>query len=90
MEHNVVRAAWAVTTAAASFTWADIGHMPDDPYASTQLFTTYPNASKAVDVHAHIMTEVRESNFWGARCFLMDEKRSRIGQDRLGTRNQKR
>jgi hypothetical protein len=69
MEHNVVRAAWAVTTAAASFTWADIGHMPDDPYASTQLFTTYPNASKAMDIHAHIMTEVRESNFWGRALF---------------------
>eukprot|EP01043_Picozoa_sp_COSAG02_P056359 COSAG02_NODE_6673_length_3424_cov_4.259994_1_plen_564_part_00 len=58
LEPNVVRAAWAVTTAAASFTWADIGHFPDDPYSSIQLFSTYPRAAKAMDVHAHIMTEV--------------------------------
>ena len=31
-EPNVVRAAWAVTTAAASFTWSDLGHAPADPY----------------------------------------------------------
>jgi hypothetical protein len=30
----VVRAAWAVTTAAASFTWSDLGHAPDDPCAN--------------------------------------------------------
>ena len=79
-ERNVVRGAWAVTTAAASFTWSDLGkrsvtcsvtcivmgvgfqhppyearkvtqplphartvtgNAPDDPYYSTQVFTTY-------------------------------------------------
>ena len=55
-EHNVVRAAWAVTTAAASFTWSDLGHAPDDPYTSVQTFTTYPSAAKSIDVLVHIMT----------------------------------
>ena len=54
---QVVRAAWAVTTAAASFTWSDLGHKPDDPYFSTQTFTQYPSAAKAIDVLNHIMTE---------------------------------
>lgn len=36
-EPNVVRAAWAVTTAGASWTWADIGHAEDDQYMSTQV-----------------------------------------------------
>ena len=57
-EPNVVRAAWAVTTAGASFTWADMGHYPDDPYASGQALATYPAAALAVDVLARIMTEV--------------------------------
>ena len=56
-EKNVVRAAWAVTTAAASFTWSDLGHAPDDPYISTQAYTTYPAAAKALDVHHEIMTK---------------------------------
>jgi hypothetical protein len=38
---NVVRAAWAVTTAAASFTWSDLGNARDDPYNSSQAFATY-------------------------------------------------
>ena len=42
----MVRAAWAVTTAAASFTWSDLGDQPDDPYRSTQAFVTYPAATK--------------------------------------------
>ena len=57
-EPNVVRAAWAVTTAGASWTWADIGHAEDDPYLSSQGLTTYPSASKSVDVLHEIMTEV--------------------------------
>ena len=56
-EPNVVRAAWAVTTAAASFTWSDLGHAPDDPYYSDQAFTTYPSATKSIDVLNAIMTE---------------------------------
>ena len=56
-EPNVVRAAWAVTTAAASFTWSDLGHAPDDPYFSSQAFTTYPSATKSIDVLNTIMTE---------------------------------
>ena len=53
----MVRAAWAVTTAAASFTWSDLGHQPDDPYRSTQAFVTYPAATKAIDVLNRVMTE---------------------------------
>lgn len=56
-EPNVVRAAWAVTTAAASFTWSDLGHARDDPYYSHQAFATYPSAAKAIDVLNTIMTE---------------------------------
>lgn len=56
-EPNVVRAAWAVTTAAASFTWTDLGHAPDEPYLSSQTFATYPAAAHAIDVVAHIMTK---------------------------------
>ena len=56
-ERNVVRAAWAVTTAAASFTWSDLGHRPDDPYYSTQTFVTYPSASTAIDVLYKIMVD---------------------------------
>jgi hypothetical protein len=36
-ERNVVRAAWAVTTAGASWTWTDIGYAEDDIYLSTQV-----------------------------------------------------
>lgn len=56
-ERNVVRSAWAITTAAASFTWSDIGNAPDDPYTSSQVYTTYPAAAKALDAHHHIMTQ---------------------------------
>jgi hypothetical protein len=56
-EPNVVRAAWAVTTAAASFTWSDLGHRPDDPYYSTQTLVTYPSAATAIDVLNKIMVE---------------------------------
>ena len=53
----MVRAAWAVTTAAASFTWSDLGNAPDDPYYSNQVFTTYPTAAKSIDVLNTIMVE---------------------------------
>lgn len=56
-EPNVVRAAWAVTTAGGSFTWSDLGKGPDDPYFSTQAFTTYPSAARAIDVLHDIMTK---------------------------------
>jgi hypothetical protein len=56
-EPNVVRAAWAVTTAAASFTWSDLGFDHDDPYLSTQTFVTYPTAAKSIDVLNHIMVK---------------------------------
>ena len=52
-----MRAAWAVTTAAASFTWSDLGHRPDDPYYSTQTLVTYPSAATAIDVLNKIMVE---------------------------------
>ena len=56
-EPNVVRAAWAVTTAAASFTWADLGNAPDDPYYTNQTFEVYAAGAKAIDVLTHIMTK---------------------------------
>ena len=57
-EPNVVRAAWAVTTAAASWTWSDMGNAWNDTYSSKQTLATYPAAAMAVDALAHIMTEV--------------------------------
>merc|ERR1740117_659204 len=56
-EVNVVRAAWAVTTAAASFTWADIGAAPDDPYYTNQTLVTFSAAARAIDVLQEIMTK---------------------------------
>jgi hypothetical protein len=57
-EKNVVRAAWAVTTAAVSWTWSEIGQAEDDPYNSEQALTTHPSAAKSVDVLHHIMTKI--------------------------------
>jgi len=56
-ERNVAAAAWAVTTAAASFTWNDMGeHFQTGPYEASQAFSTYPAAAKSIDILADIMT----------------------------------
>ena len=47
-----------MTTAAASWTWSDLGHAEDDPYLSTQALSTYPSAAKSADILVHIMTRV--------------------------------
>ena len=61
-ERNVVSAAWAVTTAAASFSWDDMGkYRITGPYNASQAFTTYPSASKSIDILANIM--VNETEF---------------------------
>ena len=55
-ERDVVSAAWAVTTAAASFTWNDMGeHRITGPYRASQAFGTYPSAVESIDILANIM-----------------------------------
>jgi hypothetical protein len=62
-ERNVVSAAWAVTTAAASFSWNDMGeHRITGPYKASQAFTTYLSASKSIDILANIMAN--ETSFY--------------------------
>ena len=56
-------AAWATTTAGASWTWTDLGFNEWDPYRSTQTFNTYPNTSRAVDVLSNIMTTTLSAFF---------------------------
>merc|ERR1711865_778000 len=46
----------AVTTAAASFSWNDMGvHRITGPYNASQAFSTYLSASKSIDILADIM-----------------------------------
>ena len=55
-ESVIPSTAWAVTTAAASFTWNDMGdHRITGPYRANQAFETYPAAVKSIDILADIM-----------------------------------
>ena len=55
-ESVIPSTAWAVTTAAASFTWNDMGdHRITGPYRGSQAFNTYPTAVKAIDILANVM-----------------------------------
>jgi len=55
-ERVIVSAAWAVTTAAASFSWDDMGvSRITGPYRASQAFSQYPSAVKSMDILADVM-----------------------------------